>query len=121
MKGLLKWVKGLNSDIFVLYYASKDPRVLWQIKGFIALIVVYLLSPVDLISDFIPILGLIDDLVIVPLGVSSVLKLMPGPVVRDARERANKLSRKVKIWAGVVIVIILGLIFTVVLYGYVGP
>jgi len=120
LKGLLKWVKGLNSDIFVLYYVSKDPRVLLQFKVFIALLVAYLLSPVDLISDFIPILGLLDDLVIVPLGASAVLRLIPDTVVSDARERANRLSRKVKIGAGAALVIILGLIISMVANRFIG-
>lgn len=120
MKGLIKWAKGLNLDIFVLYYASKDPRVFWQVKAFMALLVVYLLSPVDLISDFIPLLGYLDDLVIVPFGASAILRLIPGPVVSDARERVNKLSRNVRSWAGVAIIVILGLLFTLVVYRFLG-
>ena len=79
----------LKRETTALYFAYRDPRTPWFARAFSALVVAYLFSPIDLIPDFIPILGYLDDLVLVPLGISLALKMIPKEVISDARERAD--------------------------------
>lgn len=72
-----------------LYLACRDPRVPWYAKWLMALIIAYALSPIDLIPDFIPVLGQIDDLVIIPAGVAAVIKLIPQEVMEECRRKAT--------------------------------
>jgi uncharacterized membrane protein YkvA (DUF1232 family) len=80
----------LELQTYSLYFAYRDPRVPWYAKVSIALIVAFAFSPIDLIPDFIPIFGYLDDLVIVPLGVFLVLKMVPAQVMADSREKAKE-------------------------------
>ena len=73
--------KQLKTDVYALYLAYKDPRVPWYAKAFMALIIGYALSPIDLIPDFIPVLGYLDDLIIIPAGISLSLKMIPKEVL----------------------------------------
>jgi uncharacterized membrane protein YkvA (DUF1232 family) len=99
--------KRLKQETFVLYLACRDPRVPWYAKVLGVCVVAYAFSPIDLVPDFIPVLGLLDDLLIVPLGIALTLKLIPEPVLADCRERAEALRQQGKptSWvAGAVIV-----------------
>jgi uncharacterized membrane protein YkvA (DUF1232 family) len=78
----------LRTETYALYLACRDPRVPWPAKLLVAAIVAYVLSPIDLIPDFIPVLGYVDDLLIVPLGISLALKLIPRAIVDEHRARA---------------------------------
>jgi len=78
----------LRTETYALYLACRDPRVPWPAKLLVAAIVAYALSPIDLIPDFIPVLGYVDDLLIVPLGISLALKLIPRAIVDEHRARA---------------------------------
>ena len=75
------WAKNLKRQIFILYFAYKDERVPWYAKLFTACVVAYAFSPIDLIPDFIPILGYLDDVIIVPLGIMFALKMIPKNVL----------------------------------------
>ena len=79
----------LKTEIYCLYLAYQDPRVAWYAKAFILVIVAYALSPVDLIPDFIPVLGYVDDLIILPVGIFLALKMIPGEVLKECREKAH--------------------------------
>ena len=79
----------LRNEVFALYLAYKDPRVPWYAKVFMVAVIGYALSPIDLIPDFIPVLGYIDDLVIVPAGVFLAIKMMPRGVMEECREKAR--------------------------------
>lgn len=81
--------KQLKTDTYALYLAYKDPRVPWYAKVFIAVIVGYALSPIDLIPDFIPVLGYLDDLIVIPAGISLSLKMIPKEVLEECREKAK--------------------------------
>src|SRR5512135_3770706 len=81
--------RALKRQVVALYYAYRDPRTPWYARAFAALVVAYAFSPIDLIPDFIPVLGYLDDLVLVPLGVWLALKLVPPPVMADCRARAE--------------------------------
>lgn len=88
--------KEIKRNVFVLYLAYRDPRVPWYAKLFTILVVAYAFSPIDLIPDFIPILGYIDDIVLVPLGIVLALKMIPAPVIEDCRARAEEISKSGK-------------------------
>ena len=78
----------LKRETAALYYACRDPRVPWYAKTVALVVVAYALSPIDLIPDFIPILGYLDDLVLVPLGISLALRLIPPVVMEECMHRA---------------------------------
>jgi uncharacterized membrane protein YkvA (DUF1232 family) len=80
----------LETDTYALYLASRDPRVPWPAKAIAALTVAYALSPIDLIPDFIPILGQVDDLVLVPLGLALAIRLVPAQVLAELRAEAAR-------------------------------
>jgi uncharacterized membrane protein YkvA (DUF1232 family) len=83
-------VRALEADTFALYLASRDPRVPWPAKAVAALTVTYALSPIDLIPDFIPVLGYLDDLVIVPLGIALAIRLVPPAILAEHRAEAAR-------------------------------
>jgi uncharacterized membrane protein YkvA (DUF1232 family) len=85
---LRKWAKDLKQQTLVVYFAARDPRTPWPVRLLALLIAAYALSPIDLIPDFIPVLGYLDDLILVPLGLVLVLRLVPQPVMLAAREKA---------------------------------
>jgi uncharacterized membrane protein YkvA (DUF1232 family) len=111
---LMSWAKKLKKQIYILYLAYKDERVTWYAKLFTACVVAYAFSPIDLIPDFIPILGYLDDIIIVPLGIMLALKMLPKSVIRNCTERAEELMKagKPKNWiVGSIIIIIWTLLF----------
>lgn len=81
----------LRVETYALYLAYRDPRVPWYAKAFAALVVGYAFSPIDLIPDFIPVLGYLDDLILVPLGITLALKMIPRPVLEECRGSAQEL------------------------------
>jgi uncharacterized membrane protein YkvA (DUF1232 family) len=91
-KGMLAELKArvrvLKRDAAALYIAARDPRTPWYAKGLIFFVVVHTLSPIDLIPDFIPVLGYLDDLLIVPLGIWLAIRWIPPEVLAEAREAA---------------------------------
>ena len=89
MAGTLKsWARSITRDVHALYLASGDPRVPWHAKLLAVAVASYALSPIDLIPDFIPVLGYLDDLIIVPLGILVVIRLIPPEVMADHRATA---------------------------------
>ena len=82
--------RALKTETYALYLAVRDPRTPWYAKGLVLLIVAYALSPIDLIPDFVPVLGYLDDLIIVPGGIALALKLIPPQVMEQAREHARE-------------------------------
>lgn len=88
MEQLKSWARALKRDAVALWLAARDPRVPWYAKAAAAVVAAYALSPIDLIPDFVPILGYLDDLLIVPLGIIVAVKLIPGPVMSDLRLKA---------------------------------
>jgi uncharacterized membrane protein YkvA (DUF1232 family) len=98
----------LETEVFALYLAYKDPRTPWYAKAFTALVVGYAFSPIDLIPDFIPVFGYLDDLVIVPLGAIIAMKMIPTQVMEDSRRNATEMiaeGKPVNKAAAVVIVV----------------
>jgi uncharacterized membrane protein YkvA (DUF1232 family) len=77
----------LKNEVTVLCVVYRDARTPWYAKALIAVLIAYSLSPIDLIPDFIPILGYLDDLILIPLGISLAIKLVPGDIYDEARHR----------------------------------
>ena len=84
-----KRVKHLKTETYAIYLASKDPRVPWYAKALIFLIIAHTFSPIDLIPDFIPVLGYLDDLIIAPVGIAIALRLIPKAVLTECRAQAQ--------------------------------
>jgi uncharacterized membrane protein YkvA (DUF1232 family) len=80
--------RALRREVAALSIAARDPRTPWYVKGLILFVVAHTLSPIDLIPDFIPILGYLDDLIVTPLGIWLAVRWMPAEVMAEAREAA---------------------------------
>lgn len=104
---LRRWARELRQSTLVVYFAARDPRTRWWVRVLALLVAAYALSPIDLIPDFIPVLGYLDDPMIVPLGVLLVLKLIPPEVTRAAKEQALAVADMPtsRIMAAVVVVV----------------
>ena len=110
-------VKLLEVKIYTIYLAYKDPRVPWYAKVFTACIVAYAFSPIDLIPDFIPILGYLDDIVLIPLGIALALKMIPKEVIKECEEKAQAILSQDKPRSLVAAVIIVAIwVFIVALF-----
>jgi uncharacterized membrane protein YkvA (DUF1232 family) len=97
MSGKNRWIQRacqIKTEVYALYLAYRDPRVPVHARIFAALVVAYAFSPIDLIPDPIPLLGYLDDLVLVPLGVALALRLIPADVMAESREKARELIRQ---------------------------
>jgi uncharacterized membrane protein YkvA (DUF1232 family) len=86
---LRAWASELKAQLLTLWFCRRDPRTPWYARAVALLVVAYAFSPIDLIPDFIPVLGHLDDLVIVPLGIYVTLRLIPPEVLADARVKAD--------------------------------
>ena len=112
-----KWkqrARDLKQETYALFLAYKDPRTPWYAKVFTGLVVAYAFSPIDLIPDFIPMLGYLDDLILVPLGISAAIKMIPPDVLAECRAKAQIEMDKSKPvnWAAAIVI---GLIWFAVL------
>ena len=94
LETLKAWAKRIARDVAALGLAARDPRVPWYAKAAAAALVAYTLSPIDLIPDFIPLLGYLDELVIVPLGILLVVRLIPENLMREFRARADEIVKR---------------------------
>jgi len=108
MERLKGWARNLKRDVIALWLAARDPRVPWYAKALSAAVAAYALSPVDLIPDFIPIIGYLDDLLIVPFGIWAAVKLIPEPIMADLRAKALE-HRKPTSKAGLAAVVLIWL------------
>jgi len=90
MGRLSTWAKALKRDVMTLWFALRHPQTPWYARGFAGILTAYALSPIDLIPDFIPILGYLDDLIIVPAGVWLLLRIVPNQVLVDSRAHADQ-------------------------------
>lgn len=120
MQRLKTWARALKRDVMTLWFALKHPDTPWYARALAAVITAYALSPIDLIPDFIPVLGYLDDLIIVPAGVWLLLKIVPENVVVDSRAKSEKwlLEKKGKprSYVGLSVVLILWVLAAWALY-----
>jgi len=103
----------LKTEVYALYLAYKDPRTPWYARIFAAGMVAYAFSPIDLIPDFIPVLGYLDDLVLIPLGVFLAIRMIPVEVMSESRQQARQLMAQGKpvnkVAATIIVLIWIGL------------
>jgi uncharacterized membrane protein YkvA (DUF1232 family) len=101
--------KSLKREVYALSLAAKDPRVPWYAKAFAILIISYALSPIDLIPDFIPIIGYVDDLILIPAGIILLIKMIPKEVMVECRERAGSYlgGMKGKHWLAASVIVLI--------------
>ncbi len=105
-----KRAKELKTDIHALLIAYRDPRTPWLAKAWVLLVAAYALSPIDLIPDFIPVLGYLDDLILLPLGIALAIKLIPAEVLDEARKTAAQATGSQIGWLGAGIIVLAWLI-----------
>ena len=103
--------KQLKAETYAMYLACKHPHTPWYAKVLLILVIGYAVSPIDLIPDFIPILGYVDDLIIVPSGILLAMKMIPKEVMLECREKAKseRVTGKIK-WVGLGIIIFMWLV-----------
>jgi uncharacterized membrane protein YkvA (DUF1232 family) len=94
METLKKWADKLRSEIWILYRASTDPDTPWFAKVFILLVIAYALSPIDLIPDFVPVIGYLDDLILIPLGIYLGSKMIPPEVLNKYRKETERPAKE---------------------------
>ena len=114
LQRLRDWARGLKRDVHALYLAARDPRVPWHAKAVALAVAAYALSPIDLIPDFIPVIGYLDDLIIVPLGILLAVRLIPPDILAEhrvaAREAADRPTSRtaamviIAVWIGLALV-----------------
>ena len=86
----------LKLEVYALYLAYQDPRVPWSARVFTACVVGYAFSPIDLIPDFIPVLGYLDDLILIPFGIKIAISMIPAIVMTESRAKAQEIIRQGK-------------------------
>ena len=103
------WAKSLKRDVMTLWFVLRHPHTPWLARALAAILTAYALSPIDLIPDFIPVLGYLDDLIIVPLGIWLLLKIIPEQVLMECRNQADEWFRqdqqKPRSWMGLLIIL----------------
>ena len=121
MVNLLKdRARALQNEIHAIYIAARDPRTPWYAKALVILIVAYTLSPIDLIPDFIPVFGYLDDLIIVPAGITLALRLIPRDVMEESRKKAGGQSpRGIVKFIGAGIIVIIWILAIIVLASFI--
>ncbi len=101
----------LRDEIDALYLCSKDPRVPWHAKAFAFFILGYALSPIDLIPDFIPVIGYLDDILLVPLGIACLIRMIPKDILDECREKAkSRHISKGRHWIAASVIILIWLL-----------
>ena len=111
---LKSWAKLLKMNVLMIWFATKNPQTPWLPKAICIFIVAYALSPIDLIPDFIPILGYVDDFVLLPILIWAAIRLIPNSINLESRVKADEWLRqnqsKPKSYLGVLIVVIIWLL-----------
>ena len=115
------WASAVKRDVVALFLAARDARTPWYAKAMAGLVAAYALSPLDLIPDFIPIIGYLDDLVIVPLGIWIVVKLVPADLMREFRAEAARMEAKPVSRTGALIVVALWIVSAALLLWWFWP
>lgn len=109
------WARNLKRDTHAIYLASRDPRVPWYAKALAIAVAAYALSPIDLIPDFIPVIGYLDDLIVVPLGIWLVVSLIPDEIMIEYRAKADAAGQRPVSKAGMIAIIVVWIVAAVML------
>jgi uncharacterized membrane protein YkvA (DUF1232 family) len=107
LERLKLWARSLRRDAHAIYLASHDPRVPWYVRALAIAVAAYALSPIDLIPDFIPVIGYLDDLIILPLGIWLVVSLVPEAVMAEYRAKAVEARERPSSMTGMVAIVLL--------------
>lgn len=112
----------LKVEVYALYLAYQDPRVSWAARIFTACVVAYAFSPIDLIPDFIPVIGYLDDLILIPLGVKIALSMIPAEVMAESRVQAQEMIRQGKPvnWVAAVLIVLVWVLLAVYTVNFLG-
>lgn len=102
---LKAWARRLKREVLAISLAVRDPRTPWYARALGVVVVAYALSPIDLVPDFVPVLGLLDDAILLPLGIWLVVRLVPPDALADARVAAAELERQPASRAGAALVV----------------
>ena len=94
MPRLSQWAHTIKRDAIAIYLAARNPRTPWYAKALALLVAGYALSPIDLIPDFVPVLGYMDDVILVPLGIAAVVTMIPADVMAESRTAAAAISER---------------------------
>lgn len=124
-----QYAKKLKQETYALYFACQDPRIPWYVKLLASCAIAYAFSPIDLIPDFIPVLGLLDDLILLPLAIMLILKLIPAHIMDECRHQAQNAIASGKkqpyTWLASIVIVgiwfMLGILLVVWLYGLIRP
>jgi uncharacterized membrane protein YkvA (DUF1232 family) len=113
----------LKNEIYALYLTYQHPRTPWYAKVLAALILGYALSPIDLIPDFIPVIGYLDDLIIVPAGIALLIRIIPRDILDECRAKARSdlLDRKPKNWIAAIIIVSIWLLAIYLILSLIWP
>jgi len=117
LENLRSRARSLKNEAIAVYIAAKDPRTPWYAKALIFFVVAHTFSPIDLIPDFIPILGYLDDLIITPLGLALAIRLIPADVLAEAREHVagSSVERSVKI-VGIIVIVLAWIVILIAVF-----
>lgn len=113
---LAQWARSFKQQTLVVYFAARDPRTPLLVRVLAVLVAAYALSPIDLIPDFIPVIGYLDDLILLPLGIALIVKLTPPDVIEAAKERAATLSERPSSYSAAATVIVIWIILGLLAY-----
>ena len=109
---LADWARSIRRDVRAVYLASRDPRTPWYAKALAVGVAAYALSPIDLIPDFIPVLGQLDELIILPLGIWLVVRMIPAEVIAEHRRSAVREQAIPSSMAGAAVIVAVWLLLT---------
>ena len=112
------WARGIKRDVHALYLSARDPRVPWYAKAVALAVTAYAFSPIDLIPDFIPVIGYLDDLIIVPLGILLAVRLIPAEVLAEHRAAANEAAERPTSRTGAIVIVAIWIGLALVALGF---
>lgn len=107
LRAVAAWARTLKRDVAALWIAARDPRVPWYAKALAGAVAAYALSPIDLIPDFIPVLGYLDDLLLVSLGIWLAVRLVPPPLMLEFRDEATRRAERPKSYVAATVIALL--------------
>ena len=115
LEGLKSRARALKNEAFAVYLAAKDPRTPWYAKALIFFVVAHTFSPIDLIPDFIPILGYLDDIIITPLGLALAIRLIPADALEEARKAVATRGPERRVgYVGAVVIVMVWIVVLIV-------
>ncbi len=116
LKRIKAWAQALKRDVHALYLAARDPRTPWYARAFALAIAAYALSPIDLIPDFIPVLGYLDEAILLPLAILLAVRMVPSDIMAEHRMAAAKAGGRAVSRAGAVFIVTVWLLAAALLW-----